>query len=232
MEGDRSQKTWVQIPLPPPLWPSDSSSVKRGSLESQVVMTIKCGWKCFVLWSVLGTGCLYSYLILWERHSFSGMSRAPGGPVGELMVFLQVMFLKPSAHTVFAYPLHFTNVRLYDWLIEHQQPGEILYHSPGLYFPFLLKFLLTPGPGAFKPSLVSSRAPWFDQSNWCAVFWSHSVERQRRQQTHDAIQKMLGSSLLPKPPSLRTPLPPWPCRHPWAPQWQVYSLRPPMSLKF
>lgn len=51
-----------------------------------------------------------------------------------------------------------TSETLYDWLIEHQQPLEILYHSPGLYFPFLLKFLLTHSPRAFKSSLIPFRA--------------------------------------------------------------------------
>ena len=112
-----------------------------------------------------------------------------------------------------------TSGRLYDWLIEHQQPGEILHHSPGLYFPFLLKFLLTHSPRAFKPSLISFRAPWFDQSNLCAVFWSHFVARQCRHQSCDVILKMLGSSLHPKSPSLTAALPPSPYRHTWVPQW-------------
>lgn len=43
-----------------------------------------------------------------------------------------------------------TSERLYDWLIERQQPREILYHGPGLYFPFLLKFLLTHSPRALS----------------------------------------------------------------------------------
>ena len=101
-----------------------------------------------------------------------------------------------------------TSETLYDWLIEHQQPLEILYHSPGLYFPFLLKFLLTHSPRAFKPSLIPFRAPWFDQSNLCAVFWSCFVERQCRQQSGDVILKILESSLHPKPTSLTGLFPP------------------------
>lgn len=127
-----------------------------------------------------------------------------------------------------------TSERLYDWLIEHQQPGEIVHHSPGLYFPFLLKFLLTHSPIALKPSLISFRVPWFDQSNLYAMFWSHFVERQWRQWPNDTILEIPGSSLLPKPPPLMMLRPPWPCEYTWAPQYKVHSLnlRPRVPLKF
>lgn len=97
--------------------------------------------------------------------------------------------------------------RWYDWLIEHQQPGEIQYHGPGLYFPFLLKFLLTHSPRAFKPSLISFRAPRFDQSNLCTVFWSHVVQMQRRQQPNITYWSYWG------PVSLQNHLPYPGCVH-------------------
>lgn len=101
-----------------------------------------------------------------------------------------------------------TSERLYDWLIEHQQPGEIVHHSPGLYFPFLLKFLLTHSPIALKPSLISFRVPWFDQSNLYAMFWSHFVERQWRQWPNDTILE------IPGPLSFQSHLPLWCYAHP------------------
>lgn len=99
--------------------------------------------------------------------------------------------LWPTQFSLSFTPL-WTSERLYDWLIERQQPREILYHGPGLYFPFLLKFLLTHSPRAFKPKLISFRAPWFDQSNSCAMFRSHFVERQQRQWPSDVILKVRG----------------------------------------
>lgn len=136
---------------------------------------------CFVMWSVLGIGCFYWYFILWERLHFQ-LCLKPWEGQSESWSFCTFCFwnlLWPTQFSVTLSTLQ-TSERLYDWLIEHQQPGEILYHGPGLYFPFLLKFLLTHSPRAFKPSLISFRAPWFDQSNLCAVFWSHFVERQQR----------------------------------------------------
>lgn len=69
-------------------------------------MKTLCYVKCVGHRSLL----LVSYLE--GKTSLSGMSQAPREPIRKLMVFLQVMFLKPPLdHTVFAYPLHFTNVR-------------------------------------------------------------------------------------------------------------------------
>lgn len=167
---------------------------------------------CCVLWSMLDTGWFYWYLILWESLRFQVCLRPLEGQSESWWSFCMLCFWNLLWPTHFSFTLSTSRMseRLCDWLIEHQQPGEILYHGPGLYFPFLLKFLLTHSPRAFKPSLISFRAPWFDQSNLCAVFWSHFVERQ---QPNAVILKMLGASLPPKLLSLILPLPPWPCRH-------------------
>lgn len=143
--------------------------------------------------SVLGTGCFYWFLILWERFHFQvclrprkANQRADGLSAG---CFWNLLW--PTQFSLSLSSLR-TSERLYDWLIEHQQPREILYHGPGLYFPFLLKFLLTHSPGAFKPSLISFRAPRFDQSNLCAVFRCHFVDRQQRQQPDDVCWRRWG----------------------------------------
>lgn len=139
---------------------------------------------------------LLSYLV--GKTSFSGMSRAPRG-LENWWSFCSFCFwnLWPTQFSLTLSTLQISEI-LYDWLIGHQQPTEILYHGPGLYFSFLLKFLLTHSPRAFKPSLISFRALWFHQNNLCAMFWSYSVEKQQRQWPHDVILKTLGSSLLPK----------------------------------
>lgn len=63
---------------------------------------VKCVGHRFLLWVTYLAG----------KTSHSGMFQAPGGPIRELMIFLQVMFLKPYlVHKVVAYPLHFTNIR-------------------------------------------------------------------------------------------------------------------------
>lgn len=171
--------------------------------------------KWFVMYNVLATGCFYWYLILWETLHFQVCLRPREGQPESWCYFCRFCFWNcwPRQFLLTLSTLR-TSERLYDWLIECQQPREILYHGPGLYFPFLLKFLLTHSPRAFKPSLISFRGPRFDQSNLCALFRSHFVERRRRQQTNDVIPKVLS-------PSHTTfsynATPTWPCRHTWAP---------------
>lgn len=145
----------------------------------QVVITIGYG-NHFVMWSVSGIVCFYWCLISWERLHVLVCLRCLEGHSESWWSFYRLRFwnLWPTQFLLTLSILRMSE-RLYDWLIEHQQPSEILYHGPGLYFPFLLKFLLTHSPRAFKPSLISFRAPWFDQSNLCAVFWSHFVKRQQ-----------------------------------------------------
>lgn len=140
-----------------------------------------------VWWGEVGGHRLFTLVSChWERLCFQICLLALEGHSGSWSCFCSFCFwnLWPTQ-----FPLTLSTClmseRLYDWLIEHQQPGEILYHGPGLYFPFLLKFLLTHSPRAFKPSLISFRAPRFDQSNLCAVFWPHFVQIQWRQQPSD-----------------------------------------------
>lgn len=179
-------------------------------------MCVKIELLCVVCWAQ--AYFFIGILSCGKGFTFRYIS-GPGRPIRELMVFLQVVFETFFGPHSFRFPsLFYEHQKDYmiDW-IECQQPREILYHGPGLCFPFLLKFLLTHSPRAFKPSLISFRAPWFYQDNLCAMFRSHFVERQQRQKPSDVILKGLWSSLPPTPPSFIMPLPIWPCRYTWPP---------------
>lgn len=184
-------------------------------IKSQVVLTVKRVWKRFAMWSVLDTGLFCWCLILRERLPFQVCLRPLESQSESWWCFCRLCFWSLLWTTRFLLTLSTlqTSEKLYDWLIEHQQPGEILYHSPGLHFPFLLKFLLTRSPRAFKLSLISFRAPWFDQSNLCAVFWSHFVERQSRQRPEQCYSEDAGV-LSPSQTTLPyNAMPPWPYRY-------------------
>ena len=68
----------------------------------KMVCCVKCVGHRFLLWVTYHA----------RKTSLSGMFQAPGGQIRELMIFLQIMFLKPYlVHKVVAYLLHFTNIR-------------------------------------------------------------------------------------------------------------------------